>query len=95
MRRDRLCHHTKDDGELCGSPAMRTKRYCYFHLEVVLRRRRMARRARTQRLLAEAKRHEDKILCLKSHVNNILGHYTRANSLLSKICGQAGEGVNR
>jgi hypothetical protein len=39
MRRFRLCQHTKDNGELCGSPAMRGKNYCYFHLEVVRRRR--------------------------------------------------------
>jgi len=55
MRRVRLCQHTKDDGKLCGSPAMRRKNYCYFHLEAVRRRRRLALMARTRRLLAEAK----------------------------------------
>lgn len=27
-----LCHHIKDDGVRCGSPALRGKVLCYFHL---------------------------------------------------------------
>ena len=27
----RRCHHVKVNGELCGSPALRAKCYCYFH----------------------------------------------------------------
>jgi len=92
MRRFRLCQHTKDNGELCGSPAMRGKNYCYFHLEVVGRRRRLARMARTRRLLAEAKLYDDKILGLKSYAMNILSPYSRANSRQSGICTQEGEG---
>ena len=26
-----LCHHIKDDGVRCGSPALRGKDLCYFH----------------------------------------------------------------
>jgi hypothetical protein len=72
MRRFRFCQHTKDDGELCRSPAMRKKRYCYFHLEVVRRRRRLAQMARTRELLAEGKLYEDRILSLKSFDMKIL-----------------------
>ena len=93
MRRYRLCQHTKDDGELCGSPAMRRRSYCYFHLEVVRRRRRLARMARTRRLLAEAKRYDDRISALNSYGMNLLGHYSRANSEVSDICeDEAGGG---
>jgi len=52
MRRFRFCQHTKDNGESCASPAMRKQRYCYFPLEVVRRRRRLAQMARRQQLLA-------------------------------------------
>ena len=30
----RRCQYVKTDGRCCGSPALRTKRYCYFHYEV-------------------------------------------------------------
>ncbi len=92
MRRFRLCQHTKDDGELCGSPAMRAKNYCYFHLEVVRRRRRLARMARERRLLAEAKLYDDRILGLNSYAMNILTHCSRANSDISELCAREGEG---
>ena len=92
MRRFRLCQHTKDNGELCGSPAMRRKNYCYFHLEVVRRRRRLACMARTRRLLAEAKLYDDRILALNSHAMNILSPYSRANPQPSRICTEEGEG---
>ena len=39
----KLCHHTKDDGKLCGSPAMKRRTFCYFHLELRRRRQRIAR----------------------------------------------------
>jgi len=95
MRHFKLCQHTKDNGELCGSPAMRGKSYCYFHLEVVRRRRRLARMARERELLAEAKLYDDRILGLKSYAMNILGHYSRASSEPSVICtrGEGGEPV--
>ena len=67
MRRFRFCQHTEDDtAKRCGSPAMRGKHYCYFHLEVVSRRRRLARMARIRQLLAEAKLYDDRILALNS-----------------------------
>ncbi|MGH9555453.1 MAG: hypothetical protein ACRD2Y_06475 [Terriglobales bacterium] len=28
------CHYIKTDGRRCGSPALRQKRFCYFHYEV-------------------------------------------------------------
>ena len=27
----RLCNHLKEDGILCGSPALRGRKLCYFH----------------------------------------------------------------
>ena len=27
----RLCRHLKEDGALCGSPALRGQSFCYFH----------------------------------------------------------------
>ena len=90
MRRVRLCQHTKDDGKLCGSPALRRKHYCYFHLKVVRRRRRLALMARNARLLAEAKRFDDKILGLKSYGMSILTRYSRATPLPSAVCEEEG-----
>jgi len=92
MRRFRLCQHTKDDGELCRSPAMRRKNYCYFHLEVVRRRRRMAMRARTRKLLAEAKLYDDRILVLRAFAMNILTPYSQTNPEPSRFCVEEGEG---
>ncbi len=31
MSRPQNCQHFKQDGRRCGSPALRGKRYCYFH----------------------------------------------------------------
>ena len=31
MARVPICQHVKRDGVRCGSPAMRRKRYCFFH----------------------------------------------------------------
>ncbi len=28
------CHYVKTDGRRCGSPALRQRRFCYFHYEV-------------------------------------------------------------
>ena len=92
MRRFRLCQHAKDDGELCGSPAMRRKNYCYFHREVVRRRQRLAGFARRRQLLTEAKHYDDRILALNSHALNILGPYSRATSRESGICAEEGGG---
>ena len=92
MRRFRLCQHTEDDGKLCGSPAMRKKNDCYFHLEVVRRRQPPARMARTRQLLEEAKAHDDRILGLNSHAINILSPYSRAKPPESRFCAEQGEG---
>ena len=92
MRRFRLCQHTKDNGELCGSPAMRQKNYCYFHLEVVRRCRRLAWMARARRLLAEAKLYDNRILGLNSCPINILTPYSRVNSPPPGICTEEGGG---
>jgi hypothetical protein len=90
MGRYRLCQHIKDSGEFCGSPAMRGKHYCYFHLEVVRRRRRLERMAERRQLLAEGKLYEDMILAVNSLVMNNLTPYSRVNSTPSRFC--AGEG---
>lgn len=94
MPRFRLCQHTKNNGELCGSPAMRRKNYCYFHLEVVRRRRRLAVMERNRMLLELAKYYEERIFGLNSYALNILSHYSPANSQPSRICKEKGEGVS-
>jgi hypothetical protein len=43
MKPVKLCQHIKDNGSFCGSPALRKRRYCYFHDELQRRRRRIAR----------------------------------------------------
>ncbi len=35
------CHHIKDDGVRCGSPALRGKDLCYFHLRQLRERPRL------------------------------------------------------
>ena len=40
------CHHIKEDGAYCGSPALRERKYCYYHL---MQRGRRLRRARALR----------------------------------------------
>ena len=35
------CHHIKDDGVRCGSPALRGKDLCYFHLRQLRQRPRL------------------------------------------------------
>ncbi len=39
----RICEHIKSNGEFCGSPALRGRAYCYFHLTY------LGRRLRTQK----------------------------------------------
>jgi len=39
----RLCEHIKTNGEFCGSPALRGRNYCYFHLTHIGRRIRAER----------------------------------------------------
>ena len=40
------CRHVKEDGAYCGSPALRDRKYCYYHL---MQRGRRLRRARALR----------------------------------------------
>ena len=46
MTQSESCHHVKADGTYCGSPALRDRKYCYYHL---MERARRLRRARALR----------------------------------------------
>ena len=46
MTQYETCHHIKEDGAYCGSPALRERKYCYYHL---MQRGRRLRRARALR----------------------------------------------
>ncbi len=46
MTRPESCRHVKADGVYCGSPALRDRKYCYYHL---MERARRLRRARALR----------------------------------------------
>ncbi len=41
----RHCEHIKTNGRFCGSPAMRDRNYCFFHLNHIGRRLRVERYA--------------------------------------------------
>ncbi|HLI62817.1 MAG TPA: hypothetical protein VKV05_05425 [Terriglobales bacterium] len=43
LKRARQCQHIKANGEFCGSPALRGRRHCYFHLTHIGRRIRAER----------------------------------------------------
>jgi hypothetical protein len=43
------CRHIKEDGAYCGSPSLKDRKYCYYHLE---QRGRRFRQARAQQLSA-------------------------------------------
>src|ERR1022692_4613763 len=47
----RTCKHVKANGEFCGSPALRGREYCYFHLTV------LGRRLRTQKHIMQGENH--------------------------------------
>jgi hypothetical protein len=47
----RTCKHIKANGEFCGSPALRGREYCYFHLTV------LGRRLRTQKHIMQGENH--------------------------------------
>ncbi len=49
----RQCEHIKANGEFCGSPALRGRSYCYFHLTHIGRRLR-AERVHSQAVAASA-----------------------------------------
>jgi hypothetical protein len=42
-KKARQCEHIKTNGEFCGSPALRGRNYCYFHLTYIGRRIRAER----------------------------------------------------
>jgi hypothetical protein len=42
----RTCDHLKEDGVFCGSPALKGRKYCYFHLNLRGRRLKAARARR-------------------------------------------------
>jgi hypothetical protein len=42
-KRPRQCEHIKTNGEFCGSPALRGRNYCYFHLTNIGHRLRAGR----------------------------------------------------
>jgi hypothetical protein len=46
MTQYETCRHIKEDGAYCGSPALRERKYCYYHL---MQRGRRLRRARALR----------------------------------------------
>ena len=46
MTQYETCSHVKEDGAYCGSPALRERKYCYYHL---MQRGRRLRRARALR----------------------------------------------
>ncbi len=46
MTQHESCRHVKEDGTYCGSPALRDRKYCYYHL---MQRGRRLRRARALR----------------------------------------------
>ena len=46
MTQYETCRHVKEDGAYCGSPALRERKYCYYHL---MQRGRRLRRARALR----------------------------------------------
>jgi hypothetical protein len=47
----RTCKHVKANGEFCGSPALRGRAHCYFHLTV------LGRRLRTQKHIMQGENH--------------------------------------
>jgi hypothetical protein len=46
MTQHSSCRHVKEDGTYCGSPALRDRKYCYYHLAQRGRRLRRARALR-------------------------------------------------
>ena len=100
----RLCGHVKDDGKLCGSPAVRKRRYCRYHGELRQRRYRMARAQYIARLNEEARANRARMgdliynspilkrMIAKFFGDNILADKAELNSLVAMFCGKEGEG---
>ncbi len=104
MKRVKLCQHVKDDGVLCGSPALKRRSCCYFHIELRRRRRRMARARLNYGNLAElpkearslieeiSKLLEVKDLRCNSFGNNTLRDTFGLRPAASRLCETMGEG---
>jgi hypothetical protein len=71
MRRLKLCQHTKDNGELCGSPALRRKSCCYYHDEL---RRRERRRADALLFRETHARCARELIRIKTLMTNLFGN---------------------
>src|SRR5579862_628284 len=93
MQGRRLCHYTKDNGQFCGSPAVRGQSYCYYHVELVRRRRRLATMARAKQELAAAQVYEDQTLDLISYGQRILARLAPATPVETGLCTEPGEEV--
>ena len=59
MKSIRRCHYIKTNGEVCGSPALRGRGYCYFHHEAAKRDQRRARFAAANSIDIELPQFED------------------------------------
>jgi hypothetical protein len=59
MKSIRRCHYIKTNGEVCGSPALRGRGYCYFHHEAAKRDQRRARYASANSIDIELPQFED------------------------------------
>jgi hypothetical protein len=53
------CHYIKTNGEVCGSPALRGRGYCYYHHEAAKRDQRRARFASANSIDIELPQFED------------------------------------
>jgi hypothetical protein len=59
MKSTRRCHYIKTNGEVCGSPALRGRGYCYYHHEAAKRDQRRARFASLNSIDVELPQFED------------------------------------
>ena len=86
----KLCAYVKEDGKLCGSPAVRRRTYCYHHLNHLEKRRRMAIAGVKVMLREEDRRHAAAVKALLNSPwvkkmmdnpcdENILGDIYRVN----------------
>src|SRR5271165_5970881 len=107
QKRFRPCHFVKVDGRLCGSPALRRRTYCFFHMEQWRRHDRMV----TARIMAEFReqdRHQRRLIFEKlvkwPWIRNIVLNYFSENILRDIFCVSdaaallstvMGEGVER
>jgi hypothetical protein len=57
----KLCEHVMPTAKLCGSPGLRDRRYCYFHMEQHRRAQRIADRKLLAAMHAEVQREERRL----------------------------------